>query len=324
MKVLFTADLHINLRQKNVPIQWARDRYQIMFDEFDRVYSEQNCDTIVFGGDIFDKVPNLEELALFVSYIHHLAVYQEDRIIIFDGNHEATRKGKTFMNHLANMLPKSVIVVDWFTCLSAFSDEDGFDILPYCKLHEYEKKGLTPSNPILLTHVRGSIPPHVIPEVDLTMFKDYKVVFAGDLHAHSNSQLNIVYPGSPVTVTYHRNEVKTGVIVFDKEKWDWHEIKTPQLIRKTVSDPAEMIKTDYHHTIYELTGDMIELSSVEDNELLDKKIVDHQSESALDLKNLSEEEELILYCTDILQLPENHTNNILRLFNDYAKNIEME
>ena len=47
----------------------------------------------------------------------------------------------------------------------------------------------------LFTHVRGEIPPHVKPEVDLDRFEDFPIVFAGDLHAHSNSQRNIVYPG---------------------------------------------------------------------------------------------------------------------------------
>ena len=69
MKVLFTADLHIKLRQKNVPKDWALERYNSMFDELDRVFSEYNCDLIVFGGDIFEKSPSLEELGLFCSHL---------------------------------------------------------------------------------------------------------------------------------------------------------------------------------------------------------------------------------------------------------------
>ena len=61
----------------------------------------------------------------------------------------------------------------------------------------------------LFTHVRGEIPPHVKPEVDLDRFEDFPVVFAGDLHAHSNTQRNIVYPRSPMTTSFHRTEVQT-------------------------------------------------------------------------------------------------------------------
>ena len=64
----------------------------------------------------------------------------------------------------------------------------------------------------LFTHVRGEIPPHVVPEVDLERFDKFKTVFAGDLHAHENTQRNIVYPGSPMTTSFHRNEVQLQVI----------------------------------------------------------------------------------------------------------------
>ena len=67
----------------------------------------------------------------------------------------------------------------------------------------------------LFTHVRGEIPPHVKPEVELDRFEDFPVVFAGDLHAHSNTQKNIVYPGSPMTTSFHRKEVKTGYILIN-------------------------------------------------------------------------------------------------------------
>ena len=35
--------------------------------------------------------------------------------------------------------------------------------------------------------------------------------------------------------------------------------RLPQLIRKTVSDPNEMVPTDFDHTIYELEGDVQDL-----------------------------------------------------------------
>ena len=73
----------------------------------------------------------------------------------------------------------------------------------------------------LFTHVRGEIPPHVKPEVDLDLFNDFPVVFAGDLHAHSNTQRNIVYPGSPMTTSFHRKEVETGYLLINSNTWTW-------------------------------------------------------------------------------------------------------
>ena len=45
----------------------------------------------------------------------------------------------------------------------------------------------------------------------------------------------------------------------------------PQLIRKTVTKAEDMVPTTYHHTIYEIEGDIQELAAVENSELLDKK-----------------------------------------------------
>lgn len=307
MKVLFTADLHIRIGQKNIPRPWALKQYEIMFSEIDRVFKEQDCELEVHGGDIFDKVPTMEELSVYIGYLWRDG---ERNRLIYDGNHEATKKGDTFLKYLDPMIPKGTSLIEgYFSCKN-------LDILPYTDLHDL--KNCNKVNDILLTHVRGEIPPHVKPEVDLTLFDKWDVVFAGDLHAHSNSQRNIVYPGSPRTVTFHRNEVELGVLVFDTDNpkdWTWHKIEVPQLIRKTVDNPEDMIKTDFHHTIYELTGSVLDLAKVDkDSELLDKKIVQNEQPASLDLQNLSLEEELEKYLREITKLSEPEIVEVLEVF----------
>jgi len=105
MKVLFTADLHIRIGQKNIPREWALKQYEIMFNEFDRVFKEQECEIEVHGGDIFDKVPTMEELSVYVGYLWR---NKERYRTIYDGNHEATKKGDTFLKYLYSMIPKTV------------------------------------------------------------------------------------------------------------------------------------------------------------------------------------------------------------------------
>lgn len=308
MRVLFTADLHIRIGQKNIPRDWALKQYEIMFQEIDRVFDEQECDLEIHGGDIFDKVPTMEELSVYVG---HLWRNEETHRIIYDGNHEATKKGDTFLKYLQPMIPENTML-----CNGVGNYFDIFDIVPYTDIHRL--KEVRADNKILLTHVRGEIPPHVKPEVDLTLFDKWDVVFAGDLHAHSNSQRNIVYPGSPRTVTFHRNEVELGVLVFDTDNpkdWTWHKIEVPQLIRKTVDNPEDMIKTDFHHTIYELTGSVLDLAKVDkDSELLDKKIVQNEQPASLDLQNLSLEEELEKYLREITKLSEPEIVEVLEVF----------
>jgi len=318
--ILFTADWHIKLGQKNVPREWALNRYSLFFKE---IHSLENmCNMHIIGGDLFDRLPNMEELELYFSFIREVKI----PTIIYDGNHEATKKHKTFFSQLKQVsrdINPLVQVVD----ISFIDTELGFGILPYADLHRKGSIEKFNTSMPLFTHVRGEIPPHVKPEVDLDLFEDFPVVFAGDLHAHSNTQRNIVYPGSPMTTSFHRNEVQTGYLLINEEDWSWiwEPFDLPQLLRKTVTDPSEMIATDYHHTIYEIEGDMQELAEVENSELLDKKVVRRSAEATLVMhKEMTIQEELVEYLTYILELPETKIPNIVGIFNDYASKIEME
>ena len=67
MKILFIADHHIKLGQKNVPKEWARNRFNMLWDEIDRICGETGAHTIIHGGDIFDRVPTPEEVGIFDS-----------------------------------------------------------------------------------------------------------------------------------------------------------------------------------------------------------------------------------------------------------------
>ena len=319
MKILFSADWHIKLGQKNVPVPWAAARYESFFEQIHSL--SENVDLHIIGGDIFDRVPTLDELELYFDFISNVNV----ETIIFDGNHEATKKNKTFFSSLDEVTKKLnplVTIVD-----ESYEDNRGFSILPYCDLHKKDSIEILNTRLPVFTHVRGEIPPHVTPEVDLGRFADFPVVFAGDLHSHSNTQENIVYPGSPMTTSFHRSKVSTGVIVVVLEDldWYWEELALPQLIRKTVSSEKEMVQEFYDHVIYELEGDLGDLSKVSNSSLLDKKIVKRSSEATLLLGgNLSIGEELVEYLTYILEIPEDKLEGVVGVYNDYSKQVTVE
>ena len=318
--ILFTADWHIKLGQKNVPLPWACTRYEMFFEQVHDL--EKDVDLHIIGGDLFDRVPSMDELTLYFDFVKGVTV----RTIIFDGNHEATRKNKTFFTNLKKVtehLNSLVTVIDETTV----DDFSNYAILPYADLHR--KNSIEDINSsVLFTHVRGEIPPHVQPEVDLSRFDKFKVVFAGDLHAHSNTQRNIVYPGSPMTTSFHRNNVETGYLMIDDNdgfQWTWHTFDLPQLIRKTVTDPSEMVQTEFDHTIYEIEGDVSDLSNIKNSELLDKKVIKRKTEATLILgKEMTMEEELGEYLSYILELDDSKVKNILGVFSDYAKEVTME
>lgn len=311
MSILCIADVHLKLGQKNVPKEWALKRYEMFFEQV--LKAEEAVDLVVIPGDIFDRVPTLEELDLYFKFISQ----RKKKTIISTGNHEATKKGKSFFTQLKEVSerlnPLVEIVVDYIY------EGEGFYVVPY----EFIKNKQTWEDlkPLpVFTHVRGEIPPHVKPEIPLEWLEKFPVIFAGDLHSHSNTQANIVYPGSPMTTSFHRDEVKTGYLLVDLDwGWQWKSFNLPQLIRKTVSDPADMVPTDFHHTIYELEGNIKDLSKIENSELLDKKLVRRSSDTALVLsKKMTVSEELTEYLRYIQELPDIEITKIMEVFNEYG------
>ena len=317
--ILFTADWHIKLGQKNVPIPWACTRYKLFFEQLEDVVMKNNVSLHIIGGDLFDRVPSMDELTLYFDFVKNVKCWT----IIFDGNHEATRKNKTFFTNLKRVTeelnPHVKVITETYY-------EDDWAILPYADLHK--KNSIEDINTeYLFTHVRGEIPPHVSPEVELTRFDKFKTVFAGDLHAHENTQRNIVYPGSPMTTSFHRNEVQTGYLVINPLnhwEWTWHQFDLPQLIRKTVTSPDEMVQTDFHHTIYEIEGDVQDLAQIKNSDLLDKKVVKRETEATLSLSSeMTISDELSMYLKEILSLDDTKIKKLMGVFNDYSTKTEV-
>jgi len=318
MKILFTADIHIKLGQKNVPIDWALNRYKLFIEQLQQIQS--SCDLLVLGGDVFDRMPTMDELEVYFDLIASITI----PCIIYAGNHEALKKDTTFFSYLKRSTTRLNSLV---TVIDDYHQIENMDFIPYNKLKEFEKAPHLTHGDICFTHVRGEIPPHVKPEIDLALFDRWQVVLAGDLHSYDNCQRNILYPGSPVTTSFHRNRVDTGVIVFDSVTLahEWIKLELPQLIRKTIRAGDAMPATEYDHTIYEIEGDMAELGSLADSSLIDKKVVKRQSDTALILDpNMTLAAELQEYLTYILQLPEKTVEDIVQVLNNNLDKIATE
>lgn len=314
MNLLFTADLHIKLGQKNVPVSWSKNRFSMFLDQLQIM--QEKCDLLVLGGDIFDTLPSLQELELYFNLVKSIII----PCVLYPGNHEATGKFTSFFSYLEEVTydlnPNIEIVTD-------FCSLKGIDFIPYNKLKckSYPK----PSSNILCTHVRGAIPPHVKPEIDLNLLKNWEIVLAGDLHSYSNSQGNILYPGAPYTIDFHRKKVDTGAIILDTEtlQHSWEKFSLPQLLKKTVLDEKEIIKSDFDHTMYEIKGNLSDLSSVKDNPLLDKKILNKQTnELSVNLTG-SMCEELNTYLSQVLLLNKSQVSSILSEFENHRGNLHL-
>lgn len=320
MKILLTADWHIKLGQKNVPRDWAISRYNMFFEKIRLL--EDDFDIHIISGDLFDRSPTLEELAVFFKFVSQCYI----PTYILTGNHEAETRKKSFLEHLSyatNRMNGNVhIITEISSSADLGMDDDSFYLVPY----EYIKKKSTwdelPAVPIF-THVRGEIPPHVQPEIPLEWLSKFPTVFAGDLHSFQNCQRNLVYPGSPMTTSFHRKLSKNtnGYIAIDTKdwSWDWEDFELPQLLRKTATSKEEMVPTQFHHTIYEFEGNLESIKEIKDSELLDKKIVKRSSEAALILNDsMTFEEELAEYFMFIMEV--DNIEEVMTVYHEYDRN----
>ena len=310
MKILFLADLHIHYPKK-VPKEWQYNRFMLLADEINKV----ECDFVLLGGDTLDSAkPSTAELELFFDFLYKI----ERNGGLYSGNHEMQTKKHSILWDLRSEIERSTN----FKVLGSNAYGKDFDVVDYPHI----QAPYTKHNDICFTHVRGAIEPHVKPEVDLSIFSEYKAVFAGDLHSNENSQLNIYYPGSPLTTSFHRTRAtkSNGMYLINTEpfSYDWINLShLPQLIRKTISDPADMIPTEYDYTVYELEGSIVDLMGMENMDLLDKKVNNVVTkDSKLELKTLSLNAQMQLYLKEIQHLPEETISRLIRRFNKYATN----
>lgn len=301
MKILSSADIHINLHKKKVPYEWQKNRFQMLFDKL--LELEKTCDVHIISGDVFDKKPQPDEITLFLSYINRVSI----PTYVIDGNHEATSKGETFLAHFAeeNAINNSnVHIFTTNTNLEILGQP--FQFFPYTAV---SKKNLPKviDKSILVTHIRGEVPPHITAEYDLEQLKPWKLILLGDLHfRHKHEPYPMYYPGSPLNTSFDRDaRRKYGVDIIhfnsvDDYTVEFVDLALPMLLRKTITTTEEMVPDRYNHVIYEVKGSIDELAKVEKTDLLDKKIVQKDTgKSSLDLKDKSIFEELELYLDHI-------------------------
>lgn len=308
MKILFLADLHIHYPKK-VPKEWQYNRFMLLAEEINKV----ECDFVLLGGDTLDSAkPSTAELELFFDFLAKI----ERNGGLYSGNHEMQTKKHSILWDLRSEIERSTN----FKVLVSNAYGKDFDVVDYPHI----QAPYTKHNDICFTHVRGAIEPHVKPEVDLSIFSEYRAVFAGDLHSNENSQLNILYPGSPLTTSFHRTRAtkSNGMYLINTEpfSYDWINLShLPQLIRKTVTSTEEMVATDYDYTIYEVEGSITELAKIENSELLDKKVNNVvMKEATLDLRSKDINQQMHLYLETIQKLKEEDIVRLLSRFGKYA------
>ena len=297
MKILSVADIHINLHKKKIPYEWQTNRFASLFKKL--LELEKECDVTVIAGDIFDKKPEPDEICLFLSYANAV----KKPTIAISGNHEASTKGKSFLEYfeLENVINNPNFIMSTSNKRVEVQGQ-GFQLFPYGEMQTRNIPKYVEGD-ILVTHIRGEVPPHITPEFDFEKIRQWKLILLGDLHFnHKYKDYPAYYPGSPLNTTFDRNDTRDyGVDIIhlkstDDYKVEFINLQLPKLIRKTVEVGTELKAHDTDHIVYEVTGSIDKLSKVQNHELLDKKIANKPTEGAkLNLVNLNLQEELVQY-----------------------------
>lgn len=301
IKILSSGDWHVNLRKKKVPYVWQESRYLQLFAKLQAL--EKTCDVHIISGDVFDETPNTDEICLVLSYLNAVTI----PTLLIPGNHSSTQKGHSFWEHFKrdNSITNTNVYLSVENERVTLAGQT-FQTFPYGAVQTKRTPPHIPGD-ILVTHIRGEVPPHISAEYDFELLRSWKLILLSDLHFnHRYQDYPAYYPGSPLNTTFDRDDTRAyGVDIIELRSIDdytvrFHDLQLPKLIRRTVPVGTAMIADSYHHIIYEVTGTIDELALVEKSTLLDKKMVDKPaSSSTLDLKDKSILEELELYLKHI-------------------------
>lgn len=297
MKILSSGDWHVNLHKKKVPYKWQETRFLQFFNKLRDL--EKICDVHIISGDVFDEAPNTDETCLVLSYLNTISI----PTILIPGNHSSTQKGHSFWEDFK----RDHSITNDKVYLSVENERinllgQWFQTFPYGQVQLKNVPKYVPGD-ILVTHIRGEVPPHITAEFDFEELRRWKLILLSDLHFnHKYKDYPAYYPGSPLNTTFDRDDSrKYGVDIIefnsiDDYSVDFYNLNLPKLIRRTVPVGTKMVADSYHHVVYEVTGTIDELARVEKSELLDKKMVDKPTgDSVLDLKDKTVIEELEIY-----------------------------
>lgn len=90
MKFLHIADLHIGKYLNQKPL--LEDQKHIL-DQIIKHMEDNNIDTIMLAGDIYDKqIPSKEAVSLFNDFLYNLIITHQFKVYIISGNHDSAER----------------------------------------------------------------------------------------------------------------------------------------------------------------------------------------------------------------------------------------
>lgn len=317
MKFIFTADWHIKTKFKEVPLHWLADRYIETLHWLEDVRKEHDVDALVVGGDIFDKVPSVFDVALFVSLFH---VTNFEEYVIYPGNHEMLNKKKSFYETIHKLL----VPYDQVTLIYDEQDYwEDWQVIPYPIIKDIT----TPLSGKVMSHVRAASDRGLYAaEIDFSIFEQTKVTLLGDIHDHRHlSDIgNIWYPGAPYDTSFSTLPLRDKYVLIVDDDGTVSPLKRNDKFRRLVKVQTtkdeylavkEKVERSKHFYDIEIIVDSIdELRSVEDLKV--KKTLSIDRENVLLQDADTEEDQIFQYLTGMLNMEEPEAIKTISVYKD--------
>lgn len=241
MKICLLGDTHFG----------ARNDHAAFHNHFEKFYTEtlfpyleeNNIDTIVQFGDLFDRRKYINFLTLYRSreFFFDVAKSKGIDVHVFVGNHD------TFFKN-TNQVNSPQLLLGEYDNIKTYSDHqeiifDGIKIalIPWiCSDNESDIMKFVKETDaqILFGHLelkgfemdRGVYSDH---GMDSSVFDKFDIVCSGHYH-HKSSRGNIHYLGTPYELTWADYDDPRGFFIFDTDTRDLKFIKNPFTIFKMI------------------------------------------------------------------------------------------
>ncbi len=241
MKICLLGDTHFG----------ARNDHAAFHNHFEKFYTEtlfpyleeNNIDTIVQFGDLFDRRKYINFLTLYRSreFFFEVAKRKGIDVHVFVGNHDTFFKNTNQVNSPQLLLGEYDNIKTYSTHQEILFDGIKIALIPWiCSDNEADIMKFVKETDaqILFGHLelkgfemdRGVYSEH---GMDASVFDKFDIVCSGHYH-HKSSRGNIHYLGTPYELTWADYDDPRGFFIFDTDTRDLKFIKNPFTIFKMI------------------------------------------------------------------------------------------
>lgn len=229
----------------------ARNDHTAFHNHFDKFYTdvffpyleENNIDTIVQFGDLFDrrKYINFHTLYRSREFFFDVAHKKNIAVHVFVGNHDCFFKNTNMINSPELLLGEYNNVNTYSSHQEVVFDDLKIALIPWmCSDNEKDILEFVSDTDaqILFGHLelkgfemdRGVYSEHGI---ESSIFDKFDIVCSGHYH-HKSSRGNINYLGTPYELTWADYDDPRGFYIFDTDTRDLKFVKNPHTIFKMI------------------------------------------------------------------------------------------